>query len=354
MNHRRLIEEWLPIKEIGIESRRERGASSALPALYFLHVWWARRPLTASRAAILGSLLPAWEGNDEVLGPHFDSETEYHKWFLRMLGILGDPVVAQAKLEAIRNGTYTPKDKQDTKAFTFGRAFSTHLNDSDLNTLYAVLSAYLGTPKPYVMDSMAGGGSIPFESIRLGIPTIANELNPVACLVLETTIRLPSKFGSSLALDIGNWGQKWMEMATAKLEPYYAQPYAPATTMARLWARTVPCPTTGKPVPLSPNWWLRRQTGDSVAVNLLPCKAEWTECRFEIVHGTQADLESKYAPSRGTIARGSAISPWTGDPVPGDYIKRMAQNGQMGEQLLRHRGCRRKLTAVRATARVRT
>ena len=333
MNHRRLIEEWLPIKEIGIESRRERGASSALPALYFLHVWWARRPLTASRAAILGSLLPAWEGNDEVLGPHFDSETDYHKWFLRMLGILGDPVAAQAKLEAIRNGTYTPKDKQDTKAFTFGRAFSTHLNDSDLNTLYAVLSAYLGTPKPYVMDSMAGGGSIPFESIRLGIPTIANELNPVACLVLETTIRLPSKFGSSLALDIGNWGQKWMEMATAKLEPYYAQPYAPATTMARLWARTVPCPTTGKPVPLSPNWWLRRQTGDSVAVNLLPCKAEWTECRFEIVHGTQADLESKYAPSRGTIARGSAISPWTGDPVPSDYIKRMAQNGQMGEQL---------------------
>ena len=38
MNTKRLIEEWLPIKEIGVESRRERAASSALPPLYFLHV----------------------------------------------------------------------------------------------------------------------------------------------------------------------------------------------------------------------------------------------------------------------------------------------------------------------------
>ena len=66
MNPKRLIEEWLPIKEIGVESRRERAASSALPPLYYLHVWWARRPLTASRAAILGSLLPAWEGNERI------------------------------------------------------------------------------------------------------------------------------------------------------------------------------------------------------------------------------------------------------------------------------------------------
>jgi putative DNA methylase len=46
-----LIEDWLPIEAIGAESKRERGASSALPPLYFLHVWWARRPLTTSRPA---------------------------------------------------------------------------------------------------------------------------------------------------------------------------------------------------------------------------------------------------------------------------------------------------------------
>ena len=65
-----LIEQWLPIAEIGAECMRERGASSALPPLYFLHVWWARRPLTVSRAAILASLLPAYPtGDDEASGP---------------------------------------------------------------------------------------------------------------------------------------------------------------------------------------------------------------------------------------------------------------------------------------------
>ena len=58
-NDLRLIEAGFPCHQVGAETQRERGASSALPPLYYLHVWWARRPLTPSRAAILASLLPA-------------------------------------------------------------------------------------------------------------------------------------------------------------------------------------------------------------------------------------------------------------------------------------------------------
>jgi Adenine-specific DNA methylase containing a Zn-ribbon len=58
MTDRRLIEAGFPCHQVGAETARERGASSALPPLYFLHVWWARRPLTPSRAAIAGSLAP--------------------------------------------------------------------------------------------------------------------------------------------------------------------------------------------------------------------------------------------------------------------------------------------------------
>ena len=63
-----LIESWLPIAAIGAESQRERGASSALLPLYFLHVWWARRPLTISRAATGGHLWvpPALDGMKET------------------------------------------------------------------------------------------------------------------------------------------------------------------------------------------------------------------------------------------------------------------------------------------------
>src|SRR5690242_21736373 len=87
---RRLIEEWLPIAELGEESIRERRSMTALPPTYYLHVWWARRPLVASRAAILASVLPA------------DADREK---FMHVLGIHGDPVTARRKItNAQRSG----------------------------------------------------------------------------------------------------------------------------------------------------------------------------------------------------------------------------------------------------------
>ena len=63
----RLIEAGFPCHQVGAETQRERGASSALPPLYFLHVWWARRPLIPSRAAILASLLPGGTDPDFIM-----------------------------------------------------------------------------------------------------------------------------------------------------------------------------------------------------------------------------------------------------------------------------------------------
>ena len=75
---KRLIEGNFPCQQVGAETRRERGAVSVLPPLNYLHVWWARRPLTASRAAVLGSILPA------------DVETDA---FLKELGIVKKQVI---------------------------------------------------------------------------------------------------------------------------------------------------------------------------------------------------------------------------------------------------------------------
>src|ERR1035438_3775585 len=87
MSERRLIEEWMPIGALGEESVRERRSMTALPPIYYLHVWWARRPLVASRAAILASLLPADADHDK---------------FLHALGIHGDPVGARREVEKAR------------------------------------------------------------------------------------------------------------------------------------------------------------------------------------------------------------------------------------------------------------
>ena len=327
MNPKRLIEEWLPIKEIGIESRRENSTGQRPPPNR-LHVWWARRPLTASRAAILGSLLPAWEGNNEVLGNHFANEDEYRRWFLRMLGILGDPVAADELLRQARARNIRIRNPN-----TYPRAFSIIADQHDFASLRALLTEYLGTGSPTVLDPMSGGGSIPFEALRLGLDTLASELNPVACTVLKGTVEFPIAFGASLGDDIQHWGNRLKDAGTTKLTEFFPEPDISETVMSYIWARTVPCPTTGKPIPLSPNWWLKRKPEDSVAVYMLPCQDDWSECRFEIVRGRQADLEKSYAPSQGTIRRGNAVSPWTGDPVPGDYIKHVAQSAGMDTQL---------------------
>jgi adenine-specific DNA methylase len=52
----RLIEIALPIREISAESVRDKRIDQG--NISSLHVWWARRPLAASRAVVFASLVP--------------------------------------------------------------------------------------------------------------------------------------------------------------------------------------------------------------------------------------------------------------------------------------------------------
>lgn len=56
-NDRRLIEDFLPIKEISTEASREKSLRHG--HISTLHLWWARRPLVACRSAVYASLVPA-------------------------------------------------------------------------------------------------------------------------------------------------------------------------------------------------------------------------------------------------------------------------------------------------------
>lgn len=80
-SRRRLIEDWLPVNELSIEAIRERAGAVPNPAVHQLHVWWARRPLVCSRAAVAASLLSADCDHDQfraVIGTHH-SVVEEHK-----------------------------------------------------------------------------------------------------------------------------------------------------------------------------------------------------------------------------------------------------------------------------------
>ena len=167
MSDTRLIERWLPIAEIGIESMRERGSMTALPATYYLHVWWARRPLVACRAAVLASLLPS------------DADRER---FLHAIGILGNPVVAKERIAAAnRNG-----ERLADGGFGYARAFGYAPSESEKEWIAANTVG-----RALVLDPTAGGGSVPFEAVRLGLRALANDLNAVAALLEYATVDWP-------------------------------------------------------------------------------------------------------------------------------------------------------------------
>ncbi|MFI7552161.1 DUF1156 domain-containing protein [Micromonospora sediminimaris] len=339
-----LIDQWFPAQQIGAESLRERGSATALPPVNVVHVWWARRPLSASRAAVLGSVLPAWPTESEAaadedarrvrdgLVAEFADESAYHQWFLQVVGIPSgkDPVRARAAIAlANANGI-----KLQGNGYGYDRAFTRSPQPDEvarIRRLSALRAGGSPDKAPTVLDPFAGGGSIPFEAMRLGCNTVANELNPVASAVLQGTLGVVHDFGPDLASDIRTWGTKWAVAVRSRLEEFF--PRAANHTIAGfIWAYTVPCPTTGRPTPLAPNLWLARPASADrqVAVRLDVDQEAGTVIPV-IVEGQSA---AEYG-DRATYKNGVGESVWARDTTfNGEYIERLSKSRRGSYMLL--------------------
>jgi putative DNA methylase len=166
-DYSRLIEHAFPLRQASIDSVHEKNVRHG--HISTLHIWPARRPLAASRAALLATLLP-------------------------------DPGTPEARKELCEKigGTLTMEADKDgrVKEITVGGVLRWKREIENKATLdwfrEEIRKAYGGKP-PKVLDPFAGGGAIPLEAMRLGCEVTAADLNPVAWFVLKCTLEYPQK-----------------------------------------------------------------------------------------------------------------------------------------------------------------
>lgn len=146
---RRLIEDFFPIKEVGLESAKEKSIRHAHPST--LHIWWARRPLGSSRGICYAALIPA-PGSASALKQESKFVASLSRWDNTWMS----PVTDEARQ---------------------------HIREHYQR-------------RPRVLDPYAGGGSIPLEAMRLGCETYSHDYNPVSVLIQKCTLEYPQRYGT--------------------------------------------------------------------------------------------------------------------------------------------------------------
>ncbi|MEM3423148.1 MAG: hypothetical protein QXE51_01115 [Nitrososphaeria archaeon] len=148
------------------------------PKIRSIHPWLARRSRSIARALNLASLLPK----------------DFMEKFLTLLGFSDD------KLRDLVNKGYPPLISYACP----------ELDGIDLKN-------------EKILDPMAGGGTIPLESLILGVSTIACEYNPVAFLLLKATVEFPAKYGNRLYERVRDETLSLIAYAREKLKTFYSE-----------------------------------------------------------------------------------------------------------------------------------
>jgi putative DNA methylase len=296
---RRLIEDLIPVDEISRVSASEKvGGRRGHPST--LHLWWARRPLAAARAAVYATLVRAADTPEEAKSAEYF--TELCRWG-----------ASEEKIADARE---------------------------------RVLAANGGRP-PRVLDLFAGGGAIPLEAARLGCEATAVELNPVAHLIELCMLDYPERFGPSLADDVREWGERWVAKAWARVGDLYP-PIAAAPAdeqlgleaeaeaeegrrpLAYLWTRTVRCPNhqLGEHrIPLVRQTWLARKKDRNIALKPVVDR-EGLSVSWEVVQASTP--EGLGFDPAAFSRRGASTCLVCGASVDGSYIKEEGIAGRLG------------------------
>ena len=308
---KKLIEVALPLELISRESAREKSIPHGHPSS--LHLWWARRPLAATRAVVWASLVDD-PSSDPIRFPTADEQAVERQRLFEILAKLipwessnDEHVLKEAMVEILRSC------------------------DGEL---------------PKILDPFGGGGAIPLEAVRLGLPTFSGDLNPVAVTIQRAMIEIPHRFAGlapinpkstaesafwngleGLVADISYFSGLIRERAFQQIGHLYPNVQLPdgvnGTTVAYIWARGVqsPDPAWNCTVPLVKSWSLSKKSGrDQV----------WIEPIID--HSNQTisyQINTGGSPPPGTVNRGNGVCIASGSSIPASYIKAEGSAGRL-------------------------
>ncbi|GAB4423910.1 MAG: DUF1156 domain-containing protein [Anaerolineae bacterium] len=309
---KRYIEDVLPLQELNKYAQKGGGIGS----LNAMHPYFARRPLTASRAMTMAALIDA-------------PQTEAERNELAAL------------LVALSSEEWP--DMPDK-----------------LQRAQALIRQAHGGRAPRVLDPFAGGGSMPLEALRLGAEATALDLNPVAYLALLASLVYPQKYGqgsgvestpptteagmlpgmdtvksgpksSRLVEDVRYWAEWVLTQAEAEIGHCYPTDPDGAVPVAYLWAKTITCPHCGGEIPLIKRRWLQNGDGREGVAYRLAVDPDAKRYGVEILRGQAAEQDN---PGEGTMRGATVECIYCGTPAEREQIVVQAQAGQMGQHLL--------------------
>ena len=171
----RLIEHAFPLKQASLDSVHEKNVRHG--HISTLHIWPARRPLAACRAALIATLLP-------------DPGTPEKR--KELCEKIGGRVVKKIERKKMPNGEIVEREKEVTEGGILHWGRETE-NKETLEWFRREIRKAYGGRAPKVLDPFAGGGAIPLEAMRLGCEATAVDINPVAWFILKCTLEYPQK-----------------------------------------------------------------------------------------------------------------------------------------------------------------
>lgn len=322
---KKLIEVAIPLEAINAASAREKSIRHGHPST--LHLWWARRPLAACRAVLFAQLVDDPSSHPE----EFPTEEAVEAERQRLFRIIEELVVWE-------NST----------------------NEAVLERARAEIRKSCGGELPPLYDPFSGGGSIPLEAQRLGLPAYGSDLNPVAVMIGKAMIEIPPKFkdqlpvhpgapgrnhyrnAEGLAEDVRYYGEWMREKAGERIGHLYPQVELPseyggrATVVAWIWARTVASPDPAfadVQVPIASSFLLSSKASKERWIEPIVDKAR-KKISYRIRKGgTKSEIAlAKEGTKAGRGAHFRCLL--SGTAITPDYVKSQGKAGKMGQTLI--------------------